>query len=151
MDQQQLQSSQPVPPGEPLDDSPLTDCAIRNIVLADRDKQLLSELRRVSATAHPRCVVSRYATGWAESLEGAMCGHQSWALLCRYRCRLLLAEIPRGVERNAQLKQRIQLWESGQINALIGLVLGQQNSGPLRRTAETTQPQRDEQRGKRAP
>ena len=32
-----------------------------------------------SAVALPRCVVSRYATTWAESLEGAMSGHQSWA------------------------------------------------------------------------
>ena len=46
------------------------------------------------AMALPRCVVSRNATARAESLEGAMSGHQSWAVLCRYRCRLLLAEIP---------------------------------------------------------
>ena len=70
--------------------SPLPNCPIRNIVLTDRDKHLLSELRRASAMALPRCVVSRYATAWAESLEGAMSGHQSWVLLCRYRCRLLL-------------------------------------------------------------
>ena len=105
IDQQLSQSSQPVPPGEPLDDT-----------------QLLSELRLVSAMALPRCVVSRYAMAWAESLEGAMSGHQSWALLCRYRCCLLLAEIPRGVDRNSELKQRVQLCESGQINALIGVV-----------------------------
>ena len=36
----------------------------------------------------------------AESLEGALIGHQSWALLRRYRCRLLLAEILKGVDRN---------------------------------------------------
>ena len=56
MDQQLLQSSQPVLPGEPLDDSPLPNCPIGNIVLTDRDKQLLSELRRVSAMALSRCV-----------------------------------------------------------------------------------------------
>ena len=39
-----------------------------------------------------RCVVCRYATAWAVSLEGAVSGRQSWALLCRFRCRLLLAE-----------------------------------------------------------
>ena len=43
-----------------------------------------------------------------------MSGHQSTALLCRYRCRLLLAEIPKGVNRNSELKQRLQQWESGQ-------------------------------------
>ena len=82
---------------------PSANCPIGNIVLTDRDKQLLSELLRASAMALPRCVVSRHATAWAESLEGAMSGHQSWALLCRYRCRLLLAQIPSGVDRNAEL------------------------------------------------
>ena len=53
-------------------------------------------------------------------------------------------------DRNAERKQRLQLWGSGQINALIGLVLGQQNSGPLRRTAGKRQPHTDEQRGKLA-
>ena len=112
MEQQLLQGSQPVPTGEHLDDSPLPNCPIRNIVLADRDRQLLSELRRASAMALPRCVVSRYATAWAESLEGAVSGHQSWALLSGFRCRLLLAEIPKGVDRNSELKQRLHLWES---------------------------------------
>ena len=125
------QSLLPVPPGEPLDDSPLPNCPIRDVVLTDRDKHLLPKLRRDSAMALPRCVVSRHATGWAESLEGAMSGHQSWALLCRHRCRLFLAEIPKVVERNSELKQRLQR-ESGQISVLIGKVLEQQNSGPLR-------------------
>ena len=147
IDQPLSQSSQPVPPGEPLDNSPLPNCPIRNIVLTDREKHLLSELRRASAKALPRCVV---ATAWAESLEGPMSRHQSWALLCRDRCRLLLAEILKGVDRISELKQRLQLWESGQVSVLIGQVLGQQNSGPLRRTARKTQPQTDEQRGRRA-
>ena len=63
---------------------------------------------------------------------------------------LLLAVIPKSVDRNSELKRRLHLWESGQINALIGLVLGQQNSGPLRKTAGKPQPQTHEQRGRRA-
>ena len=39
--QQLPQSSQPVPQGETLDDSPLPNCSIRDVVLTDRDKQLL--------------------------------------------------------------------------------------------------------------
>ena len=144
------QNSQPVPPGEPLDDSPLPNCPSRDVVLTDRDKQLLSELRRASAMALPRCLVSRYASAWAESLEGAMSSHQSSTLLCSYRCRLLLAEIPKGVDRNSELKQRLQLWEWGQVSVLICKVLGQQNSGQFRRRVGKTQPQTDEQRGKRA-
>ena len=137
--QQLLQSAQPVPPGEPLDDSPLPNCPIWDVVLTDRERQLLTELRCASTMALPRCVVSRYATAWAESLEGAMSGHQSWALLCRYRCRLLIAEIPKGVDRNSELKQRLHLWEMGHITHLISKVLGQQSSGPLRRTGRTVQ------------
>ena len=73
-----------------FDDSPLPNCPMGDITLSERDKQVLAELRRASAMALPRCTVSRYAAAWAESLEGAMSGHLSWALLCRYRCRLLL-------------------------------------------------------------
>ena len=135
------QSSQPVPSGEPLDDRPLSNCPVRGVVLTERDKQLLTELPRASAMALPRCAVSRHATAWAEGLEGAMSGHQSWALICRYRCRLLLAEIAKGVDRKSELKQRLHLWESGQISGLISRVLGQQNSGPLRRAARRVQPQ----------
>ena len=65
--QQLPQSPQPVPPGEPLDGSPLPNCPVRDVVLTERDKQLLTERRRASAMALPRCVVSRYATAWAES------------------------------------------------------------------------------------
>ena len=43
--QQPPQSSQPVPPGDFLDDSPLPNCPIRDIVLTERDKQLHAELR----------------------------------------------------------------------------------------------------------
>ena len=67
----------------------------------------------------PRCVVSRYATAWAESLEGAMSGHQSWALLCRFRWRLLLAEILKGVDRNSELKLTTPPVGIGQISDLI--------------------------------
>ena len=98
----------------------------------------------------PRCIVSRYATAWAESLEGAISGHQSWALLCRYRCRLLLAEVPRGTGRNSELKLRLRMWETGQVSDLISKILGQQHSGPLCRRIREMLPQTDEQRGKRA-
>ena len=105
------QKSRPVPNRRTTDDSPFPNCPIRDIVLTDRDKQLLPELRQASAMALPRCLVSRYATAWAESLQGTMSGHLSWALLCRFRCRLLLAEIPKGVDRNSELRQRLQQWE----------------------------------------
>ena len=95
----------------------------------------------------PRCTVSRCAAAWAESLEGAIRGHRSRAMLCRCRCRLLLAEVPTGSDGNAEMKLRLQL--SGENRELIGRVLEQQHSGPLRRRKRVTQPQTDEQRGKR--
>ena len=100
--------------------------------------------------AIPRCIVSRCATAWAESLEGATSGHQSWAVLCRYRCRLLLAEVPKGSDRNAELKLRLLLWEAGEVSELIAKILEQQHSGPLRRSKRVMQPQTHEQGGKRA-
>ena len=98
----------------------------------------------------PRCTVSRYPTPWAESLEGAISGHQSWAVLSRYRCRLLLAEVPKGSDRDSELKLRQQMWEARRVSELIFKILGQQHSGPLRRRKREVLPQTDEQRGKRA-
>ena len=103
--QQLPQSSQPGSPGEPLFRTAPPGTS-------ERDTQLLIELRRAAAKALSRCVVSGYAAAWAESLEGSMSGHQSWAVLCHYRYRLLLAEIPKGVDRNSGLKQRLQLWKT---------------------------------------
>ena len=135
------QSSRPVPPGAPLDDSPLPNCSIRDIALTELDKQLLTDLRLAPAMGLPRCVVSRHATAWAESLKGAMSGHQSWAVLCRYRCRLLLAEIPKGVGRNSELKQPLQLWETGQIRSAEFWTAAQnskEDADTARRTARET-------------
>ena len=79
-----------------------------------------------------------------------MCGLSIRHGLGRKSRRSHETEIPKGADRNSELKQWLQLWESGQISVLIGKVLGQQNSGPLHRIARKTQPQTDEQRGKRA-
>ena len=49
--------------------------------ITERDAQLLIDLRRASAVAILRSIVSRYATAPAESLEGALYGHQSCAIL----------------------------------------------------------------------
>ena len=73
--------SQPIPEGEPLDDSLIPNSPIRDIVITGRDAQLLGELHRASGMAMPRSMVSLYATAWAESLKGTLNGHQSWATL----------------------------------------------------------------------
>ena len=109
-------SSQPIPRGGPLDDSPLPNSPIRHIVITERDA---------------------YATAWP-----ALNGHQSWAVLCPHRCRLLLA--------SAELKQRPQPWEAGAIHDLHGRILGQHQSGPPSRRKKTGQSPTEEQRGKKA-
>ena len=66
-----------------IDDSPGHQNAAPRGAAADQQPsklphmQLLAELRRASAMALSRCVVSRHATAWAESLEGTMRGRQS--------------------------------------------------------------------------
>ena len=91
--QQLPQSSQPVPPGEPLDDR--------------RDKHLLTELRRVWADGTPAV---RGLSIRQESLERS---HERSPVLesaLPLWCRKLLA-IPKGVDRNSELKQRLYLWK----------------------------------------
>ena len=115
-------------------DSPLPNCPIRDIAVTERVKQLLADLRRASAMAIPRCIVSHCATAWTECLEGAISGHQSWAVLCRYRCRLLLAEVPKGSDRNAELKLRLQLWETGEISEHTGTGTATVRPAPQKKT-----------------
>ena len=62
-------------------------------------------------------------------------------MLCRCRCRLLLAEVPKGSDRKAELKLQLRLWEAGEVSELIAKILGQQHSGPLRRRKRVMQPQ----------
>ena len=100
-----------------------------------------------------RSIVLRFLfpTAWAESLEGSLNGHQSLAILCRYRCRLLPAEVLQtGPGRNTELKPRPQPWEAGEVHDLVGRILGQQHTRQQRREEKTMQPQTQEQRGKRA-
>ena len=79
----------------------------------------------------------------AIGIEEALTGHQSWAILCRYRCRLLPAEVPKRSDRNTELKQ---LGETREIHDLVE----SSDTGPHIRGKKTVQPQTDEQRGKTA-
>ena len=46
---------------------------------------------------------------------GALEDHQSWALLCRYRSHLLVAEVPKVCDRNEEVKQRLHMWEAEEV------------------------------------
>ena len=95
------------------------------------------------SSAGPRRLHSHGVWSLDMPRPGAMSGHQSWAA-----CSMLKSR--KGDDKNSELKQRLQLWELGQVSVLIGKVLGQQNSGARRRTTGRTQPQTDEQCGRRA-
>ena len=78
------------------------------MTLNDQSIGSLTLLKRASPLPVPRSVASRYAVPWAESIEGAVSSNETRDTLCRYRSRLLLAEIPKGTDRNEELKRRIR-------------------------------------------
>ena len=71
-----------------------------------QSQQLLADLRRASAVAIPRWIVARYASAQAESLEGAVSGHQSCATGInsrrnRQKCGVKAAPTALGNRRNS--------------------------------------------------
>ena len=103
-----------------------------------------------SAMAIPRSIVSRCATGWAESLEGALKGHQSWDILWRHWLRILLAEVPKGPDRNSEIQKKTPTAVGSRKSARSHW----KNSGSAAHWATGEEnflrPQTAEQRGKRA-
>ena len=103
----------------------------------------------------PVSVASRLATAWSESLEGSMAGDGMWALLARYRSRLLLPHSPADVDRNTEIKRRLNLWERGQFDDLVQTVVGQQAEAerqrrPTEQSAILRESEAEERQGKRA-
>ena len=137
------------PQGDPFDDSPLPNCSIWDMALTERDKRLPTKLRRSSAMALPRCIVSSFATASAESLEGAISGHQSWALPLSLPPALGRGH-PNAQTENAELKLRLRLWEAWQVSERNLQDMGEATFRPLRMRKRVMQPQTDEQRRKRA-
>ena len=60
-------------------------------------------IQRVLEPHIPVCVASRQAVCWAETVEGSLADNENWGFLSRYRSRLLLAVVPKGVDRNIEL------------------------------------------------
>ena len=109
IDQQLLQSSQPVPPREPLDDSPLPKCLIRNIVLTDRDKTAPLRASPDLGDGTPAmCGLSiRHGLG----RKSRRSHERSPVLGLALPQQMPLAHwlrSQRGVDRNSELKQRLQ-------------------------------------------
>ena len=122
-------------------------------------RPLLVDLRWASQMAIPRSIVSRYATAWAESLEGALTGHQSWAILCRYRCRLLLVEVPKGSDNDCSSGRRETLTTSSEelegsstLDSKAGQrkICSRSTQDLKSEERKTGQPQTEEQRSKKS-
>ena len=124
----------PVAPDDPLDDSPAPDRPMREVSVRKTDVHLLQELCR--AQQWRSAVVSYHDT--------------PRAILCRYWCRLLLAEISDGCDRNEELKRRRQTREAGEVHDLNEKVLGQKHIRHQAAGKRHTKLQTEEQRGKRA-
>ena len=74
----------------------------------------------------PKSVATRLADSWAEAIEGSIAGHEVWGFLARYRSKMLMGPVPKGMDRVEEIKRRLELWEEGNFKELIGRVAGQQ-------------------------
>ena len=134
-----------------MDDADFTQGApnLREAQVSEQAQRDAVRLSKQTLTDIPVCVASRMATCMAESIEGCVAGSEEWGFLARYRSRLLLAPVPEGVDRNEELKRRLQLWERGNFNALVHRVACQQledaHAGSRYHGGED-----DERRGRRA-
>ena len=123
-------------PGEPRSADPATQDSdeapagppqvTRAVSISHETVDSLPNLGRASLLHIPRAVAHQVADTWAEALEGCLSGDATWALLARYRCRLLLAPVPETLDRNTELKRRLLLWRDGHFDALAQHVLLQQ-------------------------
>jgi hypothetical protein len=108
-------------------------------------------LKRSTLVRVPGAVAARIGSSWAESLEGCLQGDNDWAFLARYRCRVLLAQVANGVDRNSELKRRLRLWEVGDFDELFARIRGQQTE--TERTSKAHKPhqlQKDEESKRKA-
>ncbi len=101
--------------------------AIRAIQISEQARRAADDLEPGHRTLDeiPECVASRMADCWTECLQSSMAGDEAWAFLARYRSRLLLGPIPSGLDRNTELKRRLQLWERGCVDELLQRRAGQ--------------------------
>ena len=84
-------SLEPVPPGDPLDDGPLPNCPIRYVL----SRNPIDNALPVYAEPRPSSLVV-LRPGQKALREPSVV---TWAVLHRYRCRLLPAEVPNGCDR----------------------------------------------------
>ena len=81
-------------------------------------------LTRNSVENVPESLIPRFALAWAECLEGMAAGDPTWSSLAKWRTRLLACHIPFERDRVAEMRERLRLWESGDISSLTVRVQG---------------------------
>ena len=120
----------------------------REVTVSEDARSMAQGLRQHTLEELPMSVAARAGTCMAESLEGCMAGNATWGFLARYRSRTLLAHVPKGTDRVAELKRRLRLWEQGRFDELILSVAGQQQLETSARTSAELHG--EEQRGAKA-
>ena len=109
----------------------------RNLTLPPNLDEACLGISRSSAEHIPASLIPRYAVAWAECLEGLVTGDPTWSQLAKWRCRLLLCDIPRDSDRVTEIRERLCLWEMGDIQSLVVRVqsCALQNAEAARRTS----------------
>ena len=60
----------------------------------------------------------------AETLEGLAAGDMTWSSLAKWRARLLTCHVPRERDLAGEMRERLRLWERGDIINLVIRVQG---------------------------
>lgn len=96
----------------------------------------LEHLNRTPPFTFPARFARRMGSTWAEALEGCMAGVSECGTLAAYRARFILAPIPTGANRIEELGERLDLWDQGRFDDLIGKIVGQQVQDAVRAETE---------------
>ena len=88
--------------------------SVRSVRISSSIMEEAKQLKRNDTLKRvPICVAGRMCTCMAEALEGCVAGVETWEILARVWTRLLLARVPKRLDKNEQLKRRLHLWERG--------------------------------------
>ena len=136
--------------GNQEQDAPDARRAVRAVRISDASKRAAVHLHRGGLKKVPKCVASRMAVAKAEGIEGSLADDEDWGFLARYSTRLLLAPIPRGADRNSELKRRLLFWEDGRVDELVTRICGQQVEAERMRGRRSQDDDSEERRGQMA-
>ena len=97
------------------------DVAVRQIRLSNDFVQRCRAIPRNTIERIPAGSAGCMANAWAEAMENILQGNAEWGVVAECRARLLLAgAYEEDVDKPAELKQRLRLWERGELEDLLG-------------------------------